>query len=186
MNFNELLFDKKNPGEHELTWFLRNHGYIVDDVSGEPAYWNKDIDLLITSILGEDEVISIEVKWDKYIAATGNLFIELENPRSICGIGWFNFCEAEYLAYGDARNRIFYFIKKNTKENYYILYILFLSFSSPSYNIFCILLLYILMNLENLEPHEKVELPESVRNPLLLERKDDTQLDKAIEVLKGM
>lgn len=44
---------------------------------------------------------------------------------------------------------IFYFIKKNTKENHYLLYILFLSFSSPSYNIFCILLLYILMNLEN-------------------------------------
>ena len=35
------------------------------------------------------------------------------------------------------------------------------------------------------EPHEIVELPESVENPLLLERKDDTQLDRAIEILKN-
>ena len=36
-----------------------------------------------------------------------------------------------------------------------------------------------------IEPHEIVELPESVQNPLLLERKDDTQLDKAIEIIKN-
>lgn len=36
-----------------------------------------------------------------------------------------------------------------------------------------------------IEPDELVELPESVSNPLLLEREDDTQLDKAIEILKN-
>ena len=36
-----------------------------------------------------------------------------------------------------------------------------------------------------IEPHETVELPENVKNVLLLERKDDTQLDKAIEILKN-
>lgn len=36
-----------------------------------------------------------------------------------------------------------------------------------------------------IEPDEKIELPENVENPLLLERKDDTQLDKAIEILKN-
>lgn len=36
-----------------------------------------------------------------------------------------------------------------------------------------------------IEPDEKVALPESVENPLLLERKDDTQLYRAIEILKN-
>ena len=35
-----------------------------------------------------------------------------------------------------------------------------------------------------IEPNEKVELPESVENPLLLKREEDTQLQKAIEMLK--
>ena len=34
-----------------------------------------------------------------------------------------------------------------------------------------------------IEPDEKVELPDSVENPLVVERKDDTQLQKAIELL---
>ena len=36
-----------------------------------------------------------------------------------------------------------------------------------------------------IEPNITVELPESVQNPLLLVREDDTQLDKAIEILKN-
>ena len=35
-----------------------------------------------------------------------------------------------------------------------------------------------------IEPNEKVDLPSSVENPLAVERKDDTQLQKAIEMLK--
>ena len=34
-----------------------------------------------------------------------------------------------------------------------------------------------------IEPNEKVDLPESVTNPISVERKDDTQLQKAIELL---
>ena len=41
------------------------------------------------------------------------------------------------------------------------------------------------INKIGIEPHEVVELPENVKNLLLLERKDDTQLDKAIEILKN-
>lgn len=121
MDLNELLFKKRTPGEYELQWALREHGYYVDDVSSDPAYWIQDIDLLIEPIfplIGEDVVTSIEVKWDSRIAVTGNLFIELENPRSKGGMGWFEFCKADYLAYGDARNRIFYFIKMNDLKNY--------------------------------------------------------------------
>lgn len=35
-----------------------------------------------------------------------------------------------------------------------------------------------------IEPNEKMELPETITNPLTVERKDDTQLQKAIELLK--
>lgn len=35
-----------------------------------------------------------------------------------------------------------------------------------------------------IEPNEKIELPETITNPFTVERKDDTQLQKAIELLK--
>ena len=35
-----------------------------------------------------------------------------------------------------------------------------------------------------IEPNEKVELPETVSNHLLVQRDQDTQLQKAIEILK--
>ena len=35
-----------------------------------------------------------------------------------------------------------------------------------------------------IEPNEKIELPETITNPLTVERKDDTQLKKSIELLK--
>lgn len=35
-----------------------------------------------------------------------------------------------------------------------------------------------------IEPNEKVELPETVTNPLLVKREEDTQLQKAIDILK--
>ena len=41
------------------------------------------------------------------------------------------------------------------------------------------------INKVGIEPNVTVELPEGVQNPLLLTREDDTQLDKAIEILKN-
>ena len=111
------LFETKKPGEYDLMWSLREHGYTVKDVSNNPEYWGKDIDLIATNIFTE-VTTTLEVKWDKRIAATGNLFIELENPRSKCGNGWYKFCEADLLAYGDAINRIFYFIRMSKLREY--------------------------------------------------------------------
>lgn len=117
MDFDELLFGRKNEGEYQVKWLLREHGYIVKDVSEDPAYWEQDIDLIATSVFTQ-ETVTIEVKWDKHLSQTGNLFIELENPRSRSGIGWFEFCLADYLAYGDAVNGIFYFMKLSDLKNY--------------------------------------------------------------------
>ena len=40
------------------------------------------------------------------------------------------------------------------------------------------------INKIGIEPDEKVELPESMKNVLVLEEKEDTQLQKAMEMLK--
>lgn len=105
----EQALEPRHPGEYELKWALREHGFKVKDVSLEPSYQKKDIDLIATNIFTEEET-TIEVKWDWNIAKTDNLFIELENPRSWGNEGWYKFIEADYVAYGDAHNGIFYFV----------------------------------------------------------------------------
>ena len=116
MSLEELL-EPVHAGEYELKKSLREHGYTVKDVSDNPQYWDKDIDLIafnqITGI-----TTSLEVKWDKRIAETGNMYIETENPRSKNRLGWFRFCEADMLAYGDAINGIFYFISIAALRDY--------------------------------------------------------------------
>lgn len=84
-------------------------GYSVKDVSSDPEYWYKDIDFFITSPTS-GLTKSFEVKYDSIINRTGNLYIELTNVHSRQGKGWFQFCEAELLAYGDAAQGIFYII----------------------------------------------------------------------------
>lgn len=88
---------------------MRNSGYTVNDVSGNPDYWYRDIDFIITSPT-TGAVKSFECKWDSRIAQTGNLYLELTNVHSKGGKGWYEFTEADFIAYGDAQNRLFYVI----------------------------------------------------------------------------
>ena len=88
---------------------MRQQNYKVEDVSNNPDYWHKDIDFIITSpTTGQTK--TFEVKWDSCINRTGNLYLELTNIHSKGGKGWFNFCQADYLAYGDAAAQVFYII----------------------------------------------------------------------------
>ena len=67
MEFN--FFETRKPGEYELLKSLRENGYEVRDVSQDPSYWDKDIDLIVTNL--ETKVITnIEVKWDNRISET--------------------------------------------------------------------------------------------------------------------
>ena len=95
-------------GERLFKQIMESRNYKVEDVTLNPDYWYKDIDFFVTSTSGERK--SFEVKFDGCINRTGNLYLELTNIHSKGGCGWFNFCEADYLAYGDAVNRIFYII----------------------------------------------------------------------------
>lgn len=65
--------------------------YLVNDVSSNPSYWDKDIDFIITSPTTQ-LTKTFEVKWDSRINSTGNLYLELTNVHSKGGRGWFDFC----------------------------------------------------------------------------------------------
>ena len=88
---------------------MEERSYLVNDVSNNPDYWGKDIDFLVTSPT-TGAIKSFEVKWDSRINSTGNLYLELTNIHSKGGKGWFEFCEADMLAYGDAVAQQFYII----------------------------------------------------------------------------
>ena len=88
---------------------MLNGNYTVEDVSSNSDYWDKDIDVIVTSST-TGLTKTFEVKWDSRINKTGNLYLELVNMHSKGTKGWFNFCQADYLAYGDAVTQIFYVI----------------------------------------------------------------------------
>lgn len=96
-------------GENLFSDIMKSRGYSVVDVSGNPEYWDKDIDFVITSPTS-GLTKSFEIKWDSCIGRTGNLYLELTNIHSKGGQGWYQFCKADYLAYGDARKKQFYII----------------------------------------------------------------------------
>lgn len=96
-------------GERLFSEWAAADGYIVNDLSGDSYYFDKDIDFLLTNpTTGNSR--TFEVKWCYGISKYGNLFLEFINPRSQQwnGEGWWPNCQADFLAYGDAINRKFY------------------------------------------------------------------------------
>lgn len=96
-------------GEALFAQIMTERGYKVEDVSNNSDYWYKDIDFIITSPTTQ-QVKSFEVKWDSRINQTGNMYLELTNVHSKGGRGWWQFCEADMLVYGDACAQVFYVI----------------------------------------------------------------------------
>ena len=94
-------------GEQLFAQTMENRGYTVIDVSDNPDYWDKDIDFIITSH-ATGQTKTFEVKFDTKIHKTGNLYLETFNIHSQNCRGWWKFCKADYVAYGDAANQIFY------------------------------------------------------------------------------
>ena len=110
-------------GEKLFAERMSAKGYIVENVSNDPSFWNKDIDFIIESPY-TGEVKAFEVKYDSCINRTGNLYLELTNIHSQGGKGWYKFCEADVLAYGDAQIDIFHMIpveklREVTNQCYY-------------------------------------------------------------------
>lgn len=115
--------NKGKKGEALFRQIMQNKGYIVDDVSNDSSFWDKDIDFIVKSPYTGD-VKSFEVKYDYCINRTGNLYLELTSIYSKGGKGWFQFCEADVLAYGDAQTDTFYMIdmqqlRDRVSQHYY-------------------------------------------------------------------
>lgn len=92
----ELLFQQK----------MIDKGYQVEDTTANEQYFRKDIDFLVTDpTTGIQQ--SWEVKWDTKIDSTGNLYLEFINRNSEGCSGWYEFCKADYLAYGNAKGNTF-------------------------------------------------------------------------------
>ena len=104
------LLEPIHFGEYEVKKYLRGRGFKVEDVSDNPVYWAKDIDLIATNP-STGRSAAIEVKIDSRIDDTGNFFIEFENPRSKNSKGGFHFSEADFLDYIDETSLLTYIIK---------------------------------------------------------------------------
>ena len=97
-----------NIGELRAYNYLQDSGWTVTDVTKEEAYWDKDIDFVAQN---GTERLTIEVKWDSRIWQTGNMFIETITDLDKSKSGWFMFCQADYIYYGDSVNELFYVFK---------------------------------------------------------------------------
>lgn len=109
-----------NIGERAAYDYLVSQGWKVKDLTQCEAFFGKDIDFLISR--GQEQHY-IEVKWDNWIHHTGNMFIETTTDLDFNKDGWFKFCSAEFIFYGDAKQKLFYVyrlddLKAYVKEEY--------------------------------------------------------------------
>lgn len=96
MNKFEEMNEKGKVGEAVIASYLSALGYKVTDVSGDAAYQKRDIDFII------NDEITVEIKTDYQIAATGNFLFEDVFHKDWGDVdGWFHYCDADYLCFYD-------------------------------------------------------------------------------------
>ena len=93
-------------GEQLFKQLMEKRGHKVEDLTAEKEFQILDIDFRITSPSGITKFF--EVKYDSKINTTGNLFIEFFNAHNYGGLGWYEFCKADFISYGDAHTNTFY------------------------------------------------------------------------------
>lgn len=109
--------------------YLRSTGATINDVTADAEYQAQEIDAVIT--LPDGSQRAIEIKGDRQIAGTGNLFVEHRIRLYNSGTwrnGWYHTSKADYLYYVDVVNMWLYiipmdglraYIAEYTDENYY-------------------------------------------------------------------
>lgn len=109
-----------NTGELRAQEYFLKNGWKVKNLTACQDFFSKDIDFLIER---DQERFYIEVKWDTRIKHSGNMFIEVSTDIEKNKDGWFKFCEADFIFYGDALQNLFYVfrlqdLKEFIKEDY--------------------------------------------------------------------
>lgn len=78
---------------------LEQRGNKVVDVSQVKDYQKHDIDFIVFK---GDKSTTLEVKKDKSLFRTGNIFVECGFQRgNFYSLGWIKYCEADYICYYD-------------------------------------------------------------------------------------
>lgn len=96
-------FDKLNKEGLAVQEIVKSHlesrGNRVVDVSQDKAYQKIDIDFLVYK---NGKSTTLEVKKDKSLYRTGNIFIECGFQRgNYYSAGWIKYCQADYICYYD-------------------------------------------------------------------------------------
>jgi hypothetical protein len=103
-------------GEALAMEFYSNAGCAIEDVSDDAAYQKQDIDFI--AYRGNKKAL-IEVKYDRVISRTGNLFLEINTDKGESNSpGWFKYSNADILFYIDSKNAIGIEIKLEELRNY--------------------------------------------------------------------
>lgn len=99
-------------GEKLVTSALAARGHVIEDLSNNRDYQQKDIDMRLTK---NGTSITLEVKNDVKSNYTGNVFIETynQNNKSRGGDGWICYCEADYLCFVQENHNIAHIVSRS-------------------------------------------------------------------------
>ena len=99
MNSFELMNKQGLEVQEIVKKHLEGRGHKVTDVSQDRAYQKKDVDFILQK---NGLTATLEVKKDKKLFTTGNIFIECGFQRGdYYSRGWIQYCEADYICYYD-------------------------------------------------------------------------------------
>ena len=76
--------------------FLTERGWLVENLSQDKQYQQKDIDFLATK---DGETRTVEVKQDNRCGQTGNFLLETITNCRTGGKGWFAKTQADYIIF---------------------------------------------------------------------------------------
>lgn len=96
-------FDKMNKQGLAVQEIVKAHlesrGNKIVDVSQVKEYQKRDIDFIVSK---DGKTTTLEVKKDKSLFRTGNIFIECGSYRgNYYSAGWIKYCDADYICYYD-------------------------------------------------------------------------------------
>lgn len=116
------LFKKQaefgKQGEKMVKERLEQQGCFVIDISNDTRFnLKQDCDFVVWAKKVENYICHVEVKTDRRINQTRNMFIETYSDFENGEKGWFYTSITDWLFYGDATKEIFYcFILSSLKE----------------------------------------------------------------------